>query len=313
MTVWGWLLLIAGILAAFCAGIAFLLAQIATARHIGPSWLRIPTPWDAHRDEVRREVAWFEAQEPENVEIISRDGLRLCGRYLAREGSGQAILLMHGYRAQNGESDFAPVLRFYHEVLGMSVLVIDERAHGASEGSRICFGLEERFDCAQWLEWLDARARPQDLFLAGLSMGAATALMATELEPPENLRCVIADCAYTSPWDICEHVLKRMYHMPVWPFLPIAGAIIRRVVGADLREAGALNAMRRNLSVPVLFIHGARDRFVPTDMGRMNHDACRADKRLVIVPAAAHAMSLWEDAKGVKAEISAFIARHSTV
>ena len=67
MTVWGWLLLIAGILAAFCAGIAFLLAQIATARHIGPSWLRIPTPWDAHRDEVRREVAWFEAQEPENA------------------------------------------------------------------------------------------------------------------------------------------------------------------------------------------------------------------------------------------------------
>lgn len=310
VSVWGWIAVAALAALLLCAGAAFLLAQIASRRGLGPA--DAAAPWDAaHGNEARREIEWFLANGPEQAEIVSRDGLRLRGRYLPSGRGRQAILLVHGYRAKNGEGDFAPLLRFYHE-LGLDILVIDQRAHGQSEGDRICFGVKERHDCVDWLHWLNQRAQPDDLFMAGLSMGAATVLMAAELDLPANLRCLIADCGYTSPWDICAHVLKGMRSLPVQPFLPMANWMLRGLAGFDLRECAALSAMSRNSRLPVLFIHGGKDRFVPPSMSRANYAACLAQKKLVIVPEAGHAMSAWEAPERVKAEAAAFIARFST-
>ncbi|MEG2251653.1 MAG: alpha/beta hydrolase [Clostridia bacterium] len=304
----------AALLLLLCAVCVTALVRIAAARvivkHLHKPDRQTHTPWDAYSAEAGREIEWFERQSPEKVEITSFDGLKLRGSYLPAGEEKQAVLLMHGYRAKGGISDFAPLLRFYHE-LGLSVLVVDQRAHGQSEGKWICYGVKERYDCKQWLEWLNGRAHFADLFLSGLSMGAATVLMATALALPPNVRGVVADCGFTSPWEICGHVLHVQYHLPKWPLLPLANAAVRHAAGYDLREASAVEAMRKDTSIPVLFIHGDQDAFVPTWMGRENYEACAATKVLVIVPGAGHALSVWKASADVQAAISAFVKSSS--
>lgn len=306
-------LLGAAALAAVIAALLFV--RIATARYIISKryderavrkGLSVPEHLKPHMDEIRAEGERFMALKPERVCIQSYDGLKLCGLYLEKQGSKQAILLIHGLRCPNPFYDFASLLRFY-EQCGMSILLISQRAHGQSEGKRICYGVKERYDCQSWLRWLQKRAKPDAMFLGGMSMGTATALMATELELPHSLRGVIADCGYTTPWEAFGHVLKAIYHLPRYPLLPLGDIGIRLFAGFGLRDASALKAMSKNTRLPVLFIHGGEDKLVPSYMGRANYLACKASKRLLIVPSAEHTMSAWVDPDGVQAEISSFI------
>ncbi|MEG0048252.1 MAG: alpha/beta hydrolase [Clostridia bacterium] len=311
MGILGWIALAVLAAAAVYAILSVVLAAVAAYRYPHVIQKAASVPWKQYMEAVRREKDWFCTKKPEQVEILSLDGLKLRGRYLPFKDSDSAILLMHGYRAQSGEDDFSSMLRFYWE-LGLSVLVVDQRAHGSSEGKAICFGVKERLDCKQWAQWLEERAKPANLYLAGLSMGAATVLMATELPLPQSLRGVIADCGYTSPCAICAHVLKTSYHMPAWPFVPMANGVLRLMAHCDLRNCSALEAMRKDTSIPVLFIHGEQDCFVPMAMGRENYEACQAEKELLIVPSAAHALSVWEDEARVKEKIAAFIYKHKS-
>lgn len=321
MTAWGWVGLTIGILALIVVCAVTLLVRIATARYVfgrrnaekGARKQRsTPTPWTPYEEKMNAEAAWFMAQKPQPAEITSYDGLKLKGLYLPHENSKQSILLMHGYRSRGGIYDFANLLRFYHES-GLNILVVDQRAHGASEGRHICYGVKERHDCKQWLEWLDRQHAPQDMFLAGLSMGAATVLMTAALSLPHNLRCIIADCGYTSPWDICSHVVQINYHLPAWLIMPAANLGVRLYAGFSLKQASALDAMRADSKLPVLFIHGQCDTFVPTAMGQANFEACQAPKRLLLVPQAGHALSAWLDPKGVQAAITQAIKDYGTV
>ena len=101
--------------------------------------------WRDCLEEIDREMAWFRAQKPEELTIRSRDGLKLCGSYLEAPDAKACMLLCHGYRSRGG-LDFALVLRTLYEH-GCSVLVIDQRAHGRSEGKYIAYGVLERYDC----------------------------------------------------------------------------------------------------------------------------------------------------------------------
>lgn len=321
MSLWGWIALILGVLLLLLLAAVALLVRVASARYVLGKRMAerqkhkphpVPDSWKPYLERMDAEAAWFMAQSPESVEITSYDGLKLRGWYLPAGDGKRAILLMHGYRSTGGTSDFANMLRFYHG-LGLSMLVIDQRGHARSEGEHICYGVKERYDCKSWLEWLNATKHPQDLFLAGLSMGAATVLMAAALTLPANLRCIIADCGYTSPWDICAHVVSLRYHLPAWLILPLANIGMRLYAGYALNGASATEAMLHNESLPVLFIHGGKDDFVPTAMGRANYEACRAPKQLYIVPLAGHAMSAWLDPKGVQNAIAGFVEKYQTI
>ena len=259
-------------------------------------------PFLDRMDEGRQ---WFLSREPEKVEIVSYDGLRLRGLYLHNPEAKGTIILMHGYR-MDGYTDFTCVYKKYYES-GFSLLNVFQRAHAESEGEYIAFGVLERFDCRDWAEYVADRFGPEHkIVLDGLSMGAATVLMAAGLELPANVKGIIADCGFTSPWDQLVHLMKTKYRLPVHPLLDCTDLFARALGGFGLREYSTLEAME-HCSVPVLFLHGESDQFVPTVFSHRAYERCAAPKKLVTIPGAEHGVSYLIDPDTCNRELEEFL------
>lgn len=221
----------------------------------------------------------------EKLHIEAFDRLKLCAYFFpAEKYTPKTVICVHGYRS-GGLHDHAANILYYHEK-GYNVLVPDDRAHGESEGRYIGFGWLDRLDCRRWCEYLAGRFEGCELLLHGISMGSAAAIC-TAGERPTALRGVIADCAYASGFEQFRHVAKSYLHIPAFPLLYTTALLIRPVCGFSLRKCSPIRALKR-AKVPFLFIHGADDRFVPTETSKRLYAACPTDKRLLIVEGARH-------------------------
>ena len=237
---------------------------------------------------------WMQAQTMEHVFIRSQDGLNLHALYIPAESpSGKLVILHHGFTSH--AVDNGTHAKFFHEQ-GYEVLLLDLRAHGESEGKYVGFGILDRFDTLEWVRYGRKRfGEDVKIVLHGTSMGGATVLMALGLpEIQETVSAVIADCAYTSPGDIFSHVIQRDYHLPPAPIIRLNGLYSRYLAGYRFDEYSTLDALKNN-RVPVLFVHGLEDKFVPTWMSRKNYDACPSKKRLLLVENAGHGSSVFEN------------------
>ncbi len=233
--------------------------------------------------------AFWQAASPEPVSIRSRDGLILRGEYLVRPGAVRTVVCVHGYRA-TGIENFAPVLPVLAD-MGCDILLIDQRACGASEGDAITFGMKERYDVLDWCRWLTKeRGCTHPIILDGVSLGCSTVLMASNLELPENVRGIIADCGYTSGYEIIASVMKRMLRIPPFLVMPLLQLAARFELGLPLDAVSAEDCVRHT-RIPILFVHGEQDHFVPAEMGKRNWAACASRKWLLLSPDAAHGES----------------------
>lgn len=263
---------------------------------------------DEYRDIIKEGRTKAENTDFEWVQIKSRDGLNLYGRFLPAKNAKRTIMLVHGYRSV-GTSDFGCALDFYRG-LGMNIFIPDQRAHGKSEGKYICFGALERFDIAAWINYLAERlGEDHEIFIDGISMGCSTVLMASGLGLRDNVKGIMADCGYTSPYDIFAHILKNTYKLPKFPIIYIAGVMCKYIAKFDMRTS-TLDAMKTN-KIPILFVHGDKDDFVPHEMSKQNYEACIAEKELVIVKGAKHGMSYLVDTETCQRKIVEFISKYS--
>ncbi|WP_312453107.1 alpha/beta hydrolase, partial [Exiguobacterium sp.] len=182
----------------------------------------------------------------------------------------------------------------YHQA-GFHVMMPDNRGHGMSDGHYIGFGWHDREDCLSWSNYLIERiGQDAKLFLHGVSMGGATVLMTSGEQLPPQIKGIISDCAYTSVNAVLAYQMKRMYRLPHFPFLGMTSVLTKLKAGYTFREASALKQVKKS-QVPILFIHGGADTFVPTDMVYELYEACPTEKELVVIPNAAHAMAYFED------------------
>ena len=241
-------------------------------------------------DDINVGSDWFFAQNPERVQITSDDGLRLVGYFLPAYDAKGTLLLMHGFRSAP-LFDFALSCRFYHD-LGWNILAVCQRAHAESEGKYITYGVKERFDARDWALYLADRFGPEHkVALVGLSMGSTTVLMSLGTELPGNVRCAVADCGFTSPYEEFVHVLKRR-HIPIHPILDIADFYAKAFAGFGFKDYSTVTALQKN-KLPVLFVHGEKDHFVPVRFTVENYAACTAEKQLITVPEAGHGTSYY--------------------
>lgn len=235
---------------------------------------------------------WIEKQPFEEIEMVSHDGLLLRAFFLpARTPTNKTAILAHGYTG-SGKRDMGAQARMYHEHLNFNVLTPDCRGHGKSEGKYISFGWHDRLDFLKWIAYVIQRTGQQEsqIVLHGVSMGGATVLMTSGEPLPEQVKCIVSDCAYTSTKAILTYQLRRTYKLPSFPIFPLASLISRLRVGYFFGEASALRQVRKNTR-PVLFIHGADDTFIPTKMAHQLYEECRAYKELWIVPNVGHGIS----------------------
>lgn len=265
--------------------------------------------WDPYMPSINANEEWFYAAAPEQVSITSYDGLRLFGRYLKNPGSDKTVLFVHGYRSKGATFDFGLEIRACFDK-GFNIFVIDQRAHGKSEGKYICFGVKERCDARDWINYINKTYAPRTLFLYGLSMGCSTVLMASGFTLPGNVRGIIADCGFTSARAQFSYLLKRNYHLPLFPLLQMTNLISKARADFDFKSYSTLDALKTN-RIPVLFIHGSKDTFVPTRMGKENYEACIAEKEIVIVEGARHRLAYKFDTVKCDAALSAFLKKYT--
>lgn len=291
---------------------SFALFEYAICRKKKQPDIRKKEKWKPYLNYVLKEQKWlYEHQEKELKTIESKDGLKLQAVYIPKENAKGIIICMHGYHSAI-EIEFVPEIRFLWD-LGYSILLPWQRSHGKSEGRYITYGVKERYDLKQWILYANdmLHMAQRDIFLCGISMGCATALMAAGLKLPKNVKGIIADCGFTSPWDIVKHVAKTRLHLPSFPLMYSVNFICKIFAGFGLKEVSIPEIMKQN-QIPILFIHGDRDQYVPMWMTVKNYEACAGPKELYIVHGAGHALAFSKDMEEGKRWIQKFIKKYET-
>ncbi len=263
------------------------------------------TDWDKYIPHIHECKEKLAECPHEDMYIMSEDGLKLHATYFPCEGSKKVVICFHGYTSE-GLNDYSTLAIFYLNK-GYNLLIVDERAHGQSEGKYIGFGCLDRYDAKLWInEMVDKLGEDCKILLHGDSMGGATVLMTTGLELPPQVKAAVSDCAFTSAWEVFSFVLKSMYHLPPFPIMQIANQMVKKKAGYELDECNAKNEVAK-AKIPILFMHGDADSFVPCSMVHELYDACKTEKKLVIIEGAGHVESCYRDAELYEGTIESFI------
>ena len=281
------------VLVMLCATVYFFRFAHRRVNEVPPGLEREGEEWLAYRQMTDEGLAWLAQRPSEKITVTSHDGLKLAGTYIPAENARACVILFHGYRSW-GLRDYGGLLPFYGEN-GLSMVVVDQRACGSSEGEFITFGVKERLDAKTWAEAMDARfGGEMPIILDGISMGATTVMMAADLELPESVVGLIADCGFTSPFDIIAHVAKTGFHMPAFPMVYLLSLAASMRAGFSYRQCDTRKTLANNRR-PIFFLHGGDDTFVPTHMTEQNYAAAGGWKRKLIVPGAGHGLSYMVD------------------
>lgn len=261
----------------------------------------------AHHDKMHECIRTLDSLPYESVTITAFDGKKLFGRYYHTRDGAPLQIQFHGYRG-SAMRDFCGGTPLAQK-MGCNALVVDQRAHGRSEGRTITFGVLERYDCQSWCRYAyDRFGENTPIILSGVSMGAATVLMASDLPLPETVCCVIADCPFSSPEAIITRVAGGMG-------LPKKAAAAVSSIGAFLYggfRLGSACAVKsvQHTHLPILLIHGEGDNFVPCSMSEEIRDACASEVTLELFPKAGHAMCYMEDTNRYEAVVATFLNQH---
>ena len=271
---------------------------------------RVPhgAAYTPYREEMFAWIKTARAMPYTEMEIRSYDGLTLRGRYYEKEKGLPIELQFHGYRGDSDRDLSGAVLRAF--AVGRNALVIDHRAAGRSEGHVITFGIREKRDCLAWIDHAIAYyGEDVRLHLTGISMGAATVLLAAGEVLPKNVEGVLADCPYASAKEIIKKVIRDM-GLPAGLLYPFVRIGARLFGGFDLEEDSPIEAVAR-ARVPIIFYHGTEDGFVPCEMSERMYEVCASkSKRLIRVEGADHGIAYAKDKEYYLSTLRAFIAEN---
>ncbi|MBE7093067.1 MAG: alpha/beta hydrolase [Clostridiales bacterium] len=225
----------------------------------------------------------------EDVSVTSFDGLTLRGAYYEYAPNSPVELLFHGYQG-TAERDLSGAIDRC-AALGRSMLIVNQRGSGPSDGRVITFGVKEKKDCLTWIDFAVKKfGKDRTLMIGGVSMGATTVLLASEETLPENVVSVMADCGFSSAKEIIKKVVREM-GLPadmVYPFIRFGGIIFG---GFDPNDSCPIESVKR-AKTPVIFLHGDADDYVPYQMSVDMYAACNAPKKkLITLHGAGHGLA----------------------
>lgn len=241
-----------------------------------------------YRDVIIEDVKYSRSLNYKEYSIKSFDGLKLTGRYFECSKGAPIEIMFHGYRG-NAERDLSTGIKRAFKC-GRNVLLINQRGSSSSEGHVISFGINERKDCLDWIKLvINEFGNDVKIILTGVSMGAATVLMASCMDLPNNVKGILADCGYNKPSDIIKKVIKEM-KLPAdffYHFVKLGGKIFGKF---NIDETSPYEAVQKS-KVPIIFIHGDQDSIVPCDMSNKLYEACTSRKKIVTIEGSDHGVS----------------------
>lgn len=263
--------------------------------------------YESYKEHIHESIRLMKETTFQKMTIMTKDGVQLYGRYYQFQEGAPMVLMFHGY---HGNSNHDGIAAFDICMKNRyNLMLVDQRAHKESSGKTITFGVKERYDCVEWIEHIISHfGEDTKLILMGWSMGSATVTMAAGLDLPVNVKGIIADCGYSSPKEILIDVLGQM-KLPGKLIYPLVRLSAMLYGGFDPDSASSEEALK-HAKIPVLFIHGEGDMFVPYRMSKVNYEACASEKEFFSVPKAGHVMSYWFDTEGYTAKVESFLERN---
>lgn len=253
---------------------------------------------------------WTQNTPTKYYNIASYDGLILFGTvFVQKQFTDKWVIIMHGYGGVGEMMNYA-AKKFYEN--GYNVVVPDCRGHGKSQGDYIGMGWSDRIDVIAWAEKIINGNKNAKIILYGVSMGGAAVLMASGEKLPENIKCIIEDCAYTSVKDIFSYHLKNVFNIPSFPVINIVSCICKLRTGYSFKKASAIESIKR-CTIPILFFHGGKDKLVPTSMVCKLYSKAKCPKDMYIVKQAGHGVSAMVEENIYWGKVFSFIKKHCSL
>ncbi len=256
------------------------------------------------------DISWFDtvADKTERISITSFDGLNLRALHITHdEPTKYVAVLQHGYWAS--PRSMQPYAKIFYD-RGYDLVIPYARAHGESEGKYIGMAWLDRFDVMRWLDkTVEMYGTGVSIVLMGVSMGGATVVAVSGMNPPKQVKCVIDDCGFSSQRDEYYACVKKVPLPRAVSILPLTISV-RLKLGYSVRDADIVPLAQKS-TLPTLFIHGVKDTFVPCELGKKLYDACGAkDKELYLVDDATHARSYAVDPEKYTSILTEFVERY---
>lgn len=242
--------------------------------------------------------------------IVMPTGERHHAIYMRGDSAhGKTAVVVHGYKDDCYK--FLFLGRMYHQRLGYNILLPDLHAHGMSEGGDIQMGWKDRLDVKRWTEVADSlfsdSCHSSRIVVHGVSMGAATTMcLSGESGLLPSVRAFVEDCGYTSVWDEFSLQLREQFSLPEFPLMQTTSLLCQLRHGWSFAEASPLAQVSR-CRLPMLFIHGDADTFVPFSMLRPLYDAKPAPKAMYVAKGSEHARAYLDHPEEYTSVVSRFL------
>lgn len=239
---------------------------------------------------------WFDSTPHEDVITLNSIGDTPMAVLFKNGDSHKWAIVCHGYTAEP-----CVMARYAREYYKKGYNLVMPYMRGTVKGVKspksvvaYTMGYLDKLDLVAWVNYVVEFDPEAQIVLHGESMGAATVMMAVGESLPDNVKCAVEDCGYTSVWDEFAHNIVDMFHLPVFPYLYASQLCIKRHIDLDFKKASCVEALKKS-KTPMLFIHGEADTFVPFEMVYKNYEAFNGEKDILTIPEADHALSVNTD------------------
>ena len=248
--------------------------------------------FERFREDIANWIKENRSRDFKVYKIKSFDGLTLSSKYFEFNKDAPIEIIFGGYRG-NSERDLSAAVERCFKVKH-SVLMVDQRASGDSDGKVTTFGVNESKDCLSWIDFvIKTFGENVKIVIGGVSLGGATVLSASD-KVPSNVWYIIADCPFTSPKEIITKVIEKDMKLPSKLLYPLVKLSAKMFGKFNLSEVSPIKSVQ-NAKAPIIFIHGDKDEFVPYKMSMDLYDKCSSKKSLCLIENAEHGLGYPEN------------------
>ena len=241
--------------------------------------------WYCFLDELKIRKEYFDSFKDKTTrhELINKRGIKLVSYLVKQDASVKPtlVIFLHGYKSNHWFDSLCANNWMLHA--GYDCLFVDQEGLGESGGKRMGFGILDSENLQEWVNYANnLYSSNVNIILSGVSMGANTVLMCANKDL-ENVKCIIADCGYTSLYDaVLQISKKKLFSFMVYSFLKV-------VWRHNIKESSVDKV--KDAKYPIMFIHGKSDKFIYPINTIRNYEACTSKKELFLVEGAKHAES----------------------
>jgi len=258
-----------------------------------------------YNDEVKKGtivIDKFNNLKKLEVYIDSQYDYKIHGFFFPNNNSKKVIILCHGITWSLYGS-----VKYMDMFLkrGFSVFIYDHRNHGLSGGCDTSFGYYEKFDLKKCTDWLfDKLGKDILVGLHGESMGAGIALQNIVID--SRIMFCIDDCGYSDAQALFQHRLEKDYNIKRLPLVKLSGIISKIRVGWNLKDVSPITTLPK-VEIPILFIHGEKDDYVPVYMCKQMYSVKKGYKDIYIADNAGHAQSYLNNKDEYEKRVDGFL------